>query len=58
MKKRILALVLAAGMTLGLAACGGGTQGNTETPSGGETGTGDGNVSITVTSFNIGGFTE
>ena len=58
MKKRILALPLAAGMTLGLAACGGGTQGGSETPAGGETGSGDGNVSITVTSFNIGGFTE
>ena len=58
MKKRILALLLAAGMTLGLAACGGGTQGGSETPAGGETGSGDGNVSITVTSFNIGGFTE
>ena len=59
MKKRILALLLAAGMTLGLAACGGGTQGSSETPAGGgETGSGGGNVCVTATSFNIGGFTE
>ena len=37
MKKRILAMLLAAGMTLGLAACGG-TQGSSESPAaGGET---------------------
>ena len=32
--KKPLALLLAAGMTLGLAACGGGTQGGSETPAG------------------------
>ena len=32
--KKPLALLLAAGMTLGLAACGGGTQGSSETPPG------------------------
>lgn len=37
--KKPLALLLAAGMTLGLAACGNGSQGNSESPApGGETG--------------------
>ncbi|MFQ7454789.1 MAG: hypothetical protein ACLRNQ_29605 [Flavonifractor plautii] len=39
--KKPLALLLAAGMTLGLAACGNGSQGNSESPApGGETGGG------------------
>ena len=59
-KKRILALMLAASMSLGLAACGGGggssesPAGNSETPgtSGGEA------VELQLWSFNIGGFTD
>ena len=58
--KKPLALLLAAGMTLGLAACGG-TQGSTESPAaGGETGgsnTGS-TVELSLWAFNIGGFTE
>lgn len=58
--KKPLALLLAAGMTLGLAACGG-TQGSTQSPAaGGETGgsnTGS-TVELSLWAFNIGGFTE
>ena len=61
--KKPLALLLAAGMTLGLAACGGGTQGSSETPPGSsnapasETSSG-GAVELNLWSFNIGGFTD
>ena len=57
--KKPLALLLAAGMTLGLAACGG-TQGATESPAaGGETGgSNTGAVELNLWSFNIGGFTD
>ncbi len=61
--KKPLALLLAAGMTLGLAACGGGTQGSSETPAGSsnapasETSSG-GAVELNLWSFNIGGFTD
>ena len=59
MKKRILALLLAASMSLGLAACGGG-GGSSESPTGGsETPSGSGEaVEISLWAFNIGGFTE
>ena len=61
--KKPLALLLAAGMTLGLAACGGGTQGGSDTPAGSsnapasETSSG-GAVELSLWSFNIGGFTD
>ena len=61
--KKPLALLLAAGMTLGLAACGGGTQGGSDTPAGSsnapasETSSG-GAVELNLWSFNIGGFTD
>ena len=60
MKKRILALLLAASMSLGLAACGGGGGGTTETTPGGETGSGGetSSVELSLWSFNIGGFTD
>ena len=55
-----LALLLAAGMTLGLAACGNGSQGNSESPApGGETGgSSSGTVELNLWSFNVGGFAE
>ena len=55
-----LALLLAAGMTLGLAACGNGSQGNSESPApGGETGgSSSGAVELNLWSFNVGGFAE
>ena len=58
--KKPLALLLAAGMTLGLAACGNGSQGNSESPApGGETGgSSSGAVELTLWSFNVGGFAE
>ena len=58
--KKPLALLLAAGMTLGLAACGNGSQGNSESPApGGETGgTSTGAVELNLWAFNIGGFTD
>ena len=56
-KKRILALLLAASMSLSLAACGGGDKetpaGGTETPSGSAE-----EVSLNLWAFNIGGFTD
>ena len=56
--KKPLALLLAAGMTLGLAACGNGSQGNSESPApGGETGgSSSGTVELNLWSFNVGGF--
>ena len=56
--KKPLALLLAAGMTLGLAACGNGSQGNSESPApGGETGgSSSGAVELNLWSFNFGGF--
>ena len=58
--KKHLALLLAAGMTLGLAACGNGSQGNSESPApGGETGgSSTGAVELNLWSFNVGGFAE
>ncbi|MGN8897712.1 ABC transporter substrate-binding protein [Flavonifractor sp. HCP28S3_F3] len=58
--KKPLALLLAAGMTLGLASCGNGTQGSTESPAaGGETGgSNTGAIELNLWSFNIGGFTD
>ena len=58
--KKPLALLLAAGMTLGLAACGNGSQGNSESPApGGETGgSSSGAVELNLWAFNIGGFTD
>lgn len=58
--KKPLALLLAAGMTLGLAACGNGSQGNSESPApGGETGgSSTGAVELNLWSFNVGGFAE
>ena len=55
--KKPLALLLAAGMTLGLAACGNGSQGNSESPApGGETGgSSSGAVELNLWSFNVGG---
>ena len=55
--KKPLALLLAAGMTLGLAACGNGSQGNSESPApGGETGgSSTGAVELNLWSFNVGG---
>ena len=47
-------------MTLGLAACGNGSQGNSESPApGGETGgSSSGTVELNLWSFNVGGFAE
>ena len=58
--KKPLALLLAAGMTLGLAACGNGSQGNSESPApGGETGgSSSGAVELNLWSFKVGGFAE
>ena len=58
--KKPLALLLAAGMTLGLAACGNGSQGNSDSPApGGETGgSASGTVELNLWSFNVGGFAE
>ena len=58
--KKPLALLLAAGMTLGLAACGNGSQGNSESPApGGEPGgSSSGTVELNLWSFNVGGFAE
>lgn len=58
--KKPLALLLAAGMTLGLAACGNGSQGNSESHApGGETGgSSSGAVELNLWSFNVGGFAE
>ena len=58
--KKPLALLLAAGMTLGLAACGNGSQGNSESPApGGETGgSSTGAVELNLWAFNIGGVTD
>lgn len=58
--KKPLALLLAAGLTLGLASCGNGTQGGTESPAaGGETGgSNTGAIELNLWSFNIGGFTD
>ena len=54
--KRPLAFLLAAGMTLGLAACGGGSSSSSSTSGSGST---DGSsVTLDLWSFNIGGFTE
>ena len=56
--KKPLALLLAAGLTLGLAACGNGNQGSSESPAaGGETGSGS-SVELNLWSFNVGGFTD
>ena len=54
--KKPLALLLAAGMTLGLAACGNGSQGNSESPAPG--GSSSGAVELNLWSFNVGGFAE
>lgn len=58
--KKPLALLLAAGLTLGLASCGNGTQGGSESPAaGGETGgSNTGAIELNLWSFNIGGFTD
>ena len=57
--KKPLALLLAAGLTLGLASCGNGTQGSSESPAaGGETGSNTGAIELNLWSFNIGGFTD
>ena len=58
--KKPLALLLAAGPTLGQAACGNGSQGNSESPApGGETGgSSSGTVELNLWSFNVGGFAE
>ena len=57
-KKRILALALAASMSLGLAACGGNDKGgSSESPSGGSNDS-TGAVELNLWAFNIGGFTE
>ena len=54
--KRPLAFLLAAGMTLGLAACGGGSSSSSSASGSGST---DGSsVTLDLWSFNIGGFTE
>ena len=57
--KRILALAMAAAMALSITACGGGDE---RTPSGsqpsGSQPSGGGAVTLTVASFNIGGFTD
>ena len=57
--KRILALAMAAAMALSITACGGGDE---STPSGsqpsGSQPSGGGAVTLTVASFNIGGFTD
>ena len=57
--KRILALAMAAAMALSITACGGGDE---STPSGsqpsGSQSSGGGAVTLTVASFNIGGFTD
>ena len=60
MKKRILALLLAGVMALGLAACGNGSQGNSESPApSGETGGSSSSaVELNLWSFNVGGFAE
>ena len=60
--KKPLALLLAAGLTLGLAACGGGNA-PAETPAGEsnapvEETSGGGSVSLDLWAFNIGGFTD
>ena len=60
--KKPLALLLAAGLTLGLAACGGGNE-PAETPAGEsnapvEETPGGGSVSLDLWAFNIGGFTD
>lgn len=56
--KRPLAFLLAAGMTLGLAACGGngGTSGSGSSGSSGSAG--GSAVTLDLWAFNIGGFTE
>ena len=54
--KKPLALLLAAGLSLGLAACGNGSQGSTETPAaGGNTPSGD-QTAITIWTYPIGKF--
>ena len=56
--KRPLAFLLAAGMTLGLAACGG-NGGTSGSGSSGSSGSADGSaVTLDLWAFNIGGFTE
>ena len=64
MKKRVLALLLAGVMALGLAACGGDNSANNSTPPASNTGstepsdsTGEA-VELSLWAFNIGGFTE
>ena len=65
MKKRVLALLLAGVMALGLAACGGDNSANNSTPPASqpagtepaETGSGEA-VELSLWAFNIGGFTE
>ena len=58
--KKVLALTLACSLSLGLAACGNGSQGNSESPApGGETGgSSSGAVELNLWSFNVGGFAE
>ena len=58
--KKLLCTLLALSMLLGLAACGNGSQGNSESPApGGETGgSSSGAVELNLWSFNVGGFAE
>ena len=58
--KRILALAMAAAMALSITACGGGGDESTPSSSGSQASgsSGSENVTITVASFNIGGFTD
>ena len=58
--KKLLCTLLALSMLLGLAACGNGSQGNSESPApGGETGgSSSGTVELNLWSFNVGGFAE
>lgn len=59
--KKPLALLLAAGMTLGLAACGNGSQGNSESPRPAArpaAASSSGAVELNLWSFNVGGFAE
>ncbi len=57
--KKPLALLLAAGMTLGLAACGNGSQGNSESPRpAARPAAAPAAVELNLWSFNVGGFAE
>ena len=54
--KKLLCTLLALSMLLGLAACGNGSQGNSESPAPG--GSSSGAVELNLWSFNVGGFAE